>query len=365
MTLHLYFARRFFVTFLIVTLLFLALMALVDLIEQMRRFEALDLTFAQILQIVALNAPGAIAEILPLIMILSTVALFVTLARTSELVVVRAAGRSGLRTLAAPVVVACLIGVFTVTTLNPIVAATDAQSKRLSELYRTGGTSALSISSDGLWLRQGTETGQTVIHAQRYSADADILYDVTFMGFERQGGPVRRIEAGSARLVDGAWSLRAAKVWNLTAGLNPEGTAARHESYEVPSSLTQARIRDSLASPRSVSIWDLPGTIRQLGEAGFTTKRHQIWLQTELAQPLFLLAMVLVAAAFTMRHTRLGGTGVAVLVSVLLGFGLYFIRNFALVLGEIGQLPVLLAAGAPPVAAVMLAVGLLLQTEDG
>lgn len=365
MTLHLYFARRFLMTFLGITVLFLALLALLDLIDQQRRFDGLDLGFGKILQLVLLNVPAAMSEILPLIMILATVALFVTLARTSELVVTRAAGRSGLNTLLAPVTVAGLIGIFAVSTLNPIVAATSAQADRLTELYRTGGTSALSISTDGLWLRQGSAASQTVIHAKGYNADASELFDVTFLGFEPEGSPNQRIEADTARLVDGAWQLRAAKVWTLAAGQNPETTAKRHDTFSVPSSLTQERIRDTLGAPSGVSIWDLPDTIHELAQAGFSTKRHQVWLQTELARPLFLLAMVLVAAAFTMRHARFGGTGVAVLVAVLLGFALYFVRNFAQVLGENGQLPVLLAAWAPPVASVMLGVGLLLQTEDG
>ena len=77
------------------------------------------------------------------------------------------------------------------------------------------------------------------------------------------------------------------------------------------------------------------------------------------------MAMVLVASAFTMRHTRSGGTGVAVLLAILLGFGLYFIRSFSQILGENGQIPVVLSAWAPPVAAVFLALGLLLHKEDG
>ncbi|MEM7317694.1 MAG: LptF/LptG family permease, partial [Pseudomonadota bacterium] len=64
-------------------------------------------------------------------------------------------------------------------------------------------------------------------------------------------------------------------------------------------------------------------------------------------------------------HTRFGGTGVSVLAAVLLGFSFYFIRNFAQILGENGQIPVALAAWAPPLAAVMLSLGLLLQAEDG
>ena len=75
--------------------------------------------------------------------------------------------------------------------------------------------------------------------------------------------------------------------------------------------------------------------------------------------------MVLVGAAFTMRHARSGGTGLAVLSAVLLGFGLYFIRNFAQILGENGQIPVSLAAWAPPAASILLTLGLLLHAEDG
>ena len=61
----------------------------------------------------------------------------------------------------------------------------------------------------------------------------------------------------------------------------------------------------------------------------------------ELALPLFLLSMVLIGAAFTLRHTRFGRTGLMVLVALLTGFTLFFIRNFAQILGENGQLPIL------------------------
>jgi lipopolysaccharide export system permease protein len=44
---------------------------------------------------------------------------------------------------------------------------------------------------------------------------------------------------------------------------------------------------------------------------------------------------------------------------------LYFIRSFAQILGENGQIPIMLAAWAPPVASILLALGLLLHAEDG
>ena len=96
MILHLYFARRFLYSFFLVTGCFLIILVLMDLIEQVRIFEGLNVSWAHKMRIVLLNVPAALGEILPLIMILATVALFVSLARSSELVVTRAAGRSGL-----------------------------------------------------------------------------------------------------------------------------------------------------------------------------------------------------------------------------------------------------------------------------
>ncbi len=365
MILHFYFARRFATSFFLLTTVLFALVALVDLVDQARRFGDFDVSFGQMVRLTLLNTPETINQILPLIMILATVALFVSLARSSELVATRAAGRSGIRALIAPAVVAMVIGALAVTMLNPIVAGTSKRYSALSEGYRTGGASALAISGEGLWLRQGGAQGQTVIRAWRSNADASVLYDVTFLAYAPNGGPVRRIEAASAALQDGNWQLRNAKVWPIVPGVNAEGNSVLHDTLSIPSTLTLERIRESFGKPNAVSIWEMPQFIEQLEQAGFSARRHRVWFHSELARPLFLFSMVLVASAFTMRHTRFGGTGVAVLTAVLLGFTLYFIRSFAQILGENGQIPILLAAWAPPVAAVLLALGLLLHAEDG
>lgn len=365
MKLDLYFARRFIISFTLITAVFLTLMMLIDMLEQLRKFEGTDTSAGQIFRLMLLNVPGAISQILPLIMILSSVVLFVGLARSSELVVTRAAGRSGLRVLVAPTCVAALVGMLAVTTLNPIVATSSTRYEQLADTYRTGRSSTLSISGEGLWLRQGGARGQSVIHAQSYVAATDTLTDVTILGYAPQGGPVRRLTAEKAQLENGAWRLTNVKLWPLETGTSPETNASFHESLSIETTLTRERIQNTLGQPARVPIYEMLDTIRQLSAAGFATRQYEVWYQSELARPLFLVAMVLIGAAFTMRHVRLGGTGVAVLTSVLLGFALYFIRNFARVLGENGQLPVELAAWAPPVAAILLATGLLLHAEDG
>ncbi len=364
MTLHYYFARRFLWVFLAILAVFAIFQALLDLVEELRRVDD-SVGFGAVVQLVALKLPEGLYQILPLVMILATIALFLALARSSELVVARAAGRSGLTVLAAPLIVALIIGALTVAMMNPIVAATSKRYADLREIYQSGNASALSIGPEGLWLRQGGPQGQVVIRAARANAEATELYDVNFVAYAPGGGPAQRIVAERARLIDGAWQLSDAKAWPLAAGLNPESGARAHDTLEIPSTLTQDSIRDRFGKPSSIAIWDLPAFIADLDEAGFSARRHVVWLQMELARPLFLAAMVLIGAGFTMRPARLGRTGLAVLSAVMLGFGLYYVRNFAQILGENGQLTPLLAAWVPPVASLLLAMGLMLHMEDG
>ncbi|SFP47190.1 LPS export ABC transporter permease LptG [Tranquillimonas alkanivorans] len=362
MKLHLYFARRFLLSFGAVFMIFVGILVLFDLIEQIRRFP--EVSFLGKLGLTLLHIPDSLYTILPLIVILATLALFLSLARTSELVVTRAAGRSALRSLMSPVIVALLIGVLAVTAFNPIVAATQKQYEIVSERLQSGGASVLSISREGLWLRQGDADGQTVIRAARANLDGTELYDVSFLGFAPEGGPSFRIEAGAARLEAGAWQLRDVKRWELDSD-NPEREATEQDTMTLPSNLTRSQILESFGTPSAIPIWELPRFIAQLEQAGFSARQHRVWLHMELAQPLLLAAMVLVGAGFTMRHTRFGRTGLMVLLALVMGFSLYFVRSLAQILGETGQIPILLAAWGPPIAAMLLPLGLLLHWEDG
>ena len=364
MILHLYIARRFLRAIGIVTAVFIGILLPIDLAEQLRTIGP-DQGLGPVFELALLNLPGSLYEMIPLFVLLATLLLFLGLARTSELVVVRASGRSALRSAASPVIVALLLGALAVAVLNPLVAATEQQFDMRTARYLGAEERTVSVSSEGLWLRQGSAEEQTVIRAGATNSDGTHLFDATFFQFDAEGAVIARINARQALLVEGAWELTGARRWPLAGAGNPEAEAESFDSLLLPSTLTREQIRDSFGKPETVPIYELPGFIAQLNQAGFAALQHRVWMQMELSSPLMLAAMVLIGAGFTMRHTRFGKTGIMVLSAILLGFGIFFLRSFAQVLGETGQLPVPLVAWTPPVAAILLALGLLLHTEDG
>lgn len=368
-----YLARRFSRLLIMIALIFLAILFLIEMVEQVRRFADDGVGLSKAAGLALLNITGSFYMILPLITVLAGIALFLGLSRTSELVAIRASGRSGMRVIIAPALMAALFGALSVAMLNPMVATTSKKFDTLVADIRTGGAATISIGASEVWLRQGLHftaddgkehQGQVVIRASRASPDATVLYDATFMLFTPEQGPIGRLDAREARLDGGSWHLTDTKEWPLTAP-NPETAALTNFTREIPTDLTAERIRDGFGQPSAVSFWQLPAYIQALERAGFSAQRHKVWLHMELARPLLMAAMVLVAAVFTMRHMRGRKMGMLVLAAFGCGIVLFFFRNLAQVLGDNGDIPPVLAGWAPPLIAMLFALGVLLRLEDG
>ncbi len=364
-----YVARRFLRSFGLIAGVFLLVLLLIDMIEMIRRFSDRDIGLSGAAGLAGLNIAGSFYSILPLMTVLGGIALFLGLARSSEMVAIRASGRSALRVIAAPAVTAALVGMLAVGLLNPLVAVTGQRYDEAVAAIESNGRQTVSIGDSALWMRQavlerGQESGQIVIRAARASPEGTTLYGATFTLFDNESGPIRRIEAREARLKPGEWQLTGVTDYPLDQP-NPGASARSSATLTLASDLTAQRIREGFGRPEAIPVWQLPTFIGGMERAGFSAARHKVWFQMELARPLLMAAMVVIAAAFTMRHVRGTSTGGAVLMAFGSGIGLFFLRNLAQVLGDNGQVTPMMAAWGPPLVGLLLALGLILQREDG
>jgi lipopolysaccharide export system permease protein len=333
-------------------------------VENLRRFGDSGASFGDVLHVTLLQAPEALYQVFPLVLMLASLVTFLRFARTSELVVMRASGISALRLIAVPVVAALAMGIGFVAVVNPFVAASIKRGQIVQDEFGSEGSSLLSFSKEGVWLRQADpEGGQTVIQAARTNPDGTILSRVQMHRFDGDGTLYARLEAPAARLIPGAWLLENATEWRLSG--DRFDRIAEPGRISLPTMLTSDEILESFAPPETVGFWDLGRFISQMEESGFSGLRHRLFLQSELAKPALFAAMVLIGAAFALRPTRFGQTGVMILLAVLAGFALYFLKDFAESLGGRGNIPLIVAAWTPPVAAILLATSLLLHLEDG
>jgi lipopolysaccharide export system permease protein len=362
MTLFRYVLYRFFAAFARVGLIIAAVLFLVGLIDQLPSLREGD-TILRAAYLAILSQMNTLYTSLPLVVIIAAIVQFLAMSKSSEIVVVRASGQSGLKFLFAPCLGAFLVGLIGVAVLNPMASSMTAQFDR--EKGRSAQSTVVNISASGLWLRQGTAQAQTMIFAKSFENAGLNLREASFLSFDSAGAPHLRTEAATATLTPQGWVLTGALQWDLTA-INPqEMRISLPDGAAIPSDLQPEDLLSGVGNPSLVPFWQLPAQIATLEAAGFSATPFRVWWQSELAKPLFLVVMVLIAAGFTMRHIRAGNRAQMVVVAVLAGFGIFFLRNVAQVFGQNGQIPILLAAWGPTLAASLLAVSLLLHLEDG
>jgi len=342
----------------------IAVILLIDFVETSRDIATrADISAAYVFYLTTLKAPLLVQETLPFIVLFGVLWSFFRLNRRSELVVMRASGFSAWRMLAAPLVLAGLIGVAAATVLNPIGAAANAAFDRARERVLDGRTGAESRPDGPVWLREATTDGYVIINGERLTPESARIESPVFhvYTFLESGAAEldRRIDADQAELGGGFWSLTDAverRVGEAPASLG---------DIALPTSVGAQALFERARSPGGVSFWRLPDVIASARQAGLSTRAYELRWHSLASQPVMLIAAALLAVAATLRLVRLGGAAGFALAGGLSGFVLYFVQELMLSLGTAGALSPVSAAWTAPLLFSGVALFYVAATEDG
>lgn len=360
-TLFRYLARVYGFNLLALTFILLGIVALFDLIELMRRAAKFDdVGFSIVLRMEFLKFPELAMTIAPFAVLFAGLFTFWQLSRRQELVVFRSSGVSVWQFLTPIVSMSLLAGVFVVTILDPISAAFYSRFDVLEKTYlKRENSNVIALFDEGFWLKQTTEKGHAIMHADKIEMPDWRLHQVMILFFDQNDVFTERMDAPSAQLKSGNWLLKEA-VLNV-----PGYPFKKSEQAMIPTNLTVNDIEESFSAPQTMGFWSLPSYIATLDATGFDSTRLRIHFQELLALPMLFASMIFLAACVAMRQSRQGGSFSFILIGVLAGFVVFFMSNFLQALGVSHQLPVFLSAWSPAMLSSLVGISILLSLEDG
>jgi len=359
-TLARYFGLRFLSATIAIFVGIIALTALIDYVEMMRR--ATDLPNASpilVAKVSLFRVPQIGERLMPFCVLIGAMSCYLNLSRRNELVVARAAGVSAWQFVAPAAVVAFILGALATMLYNPASALLQERSKRLEdELFGSSPTKFVA-NTGPFWIGQRTGDGEAIINAGSSRDQGAELSAVTIFRFDKAGAFVERIDAGSAALGPHAWQLTELRGYPL--GEKPYS----RPTGELPTNLTRAQVSENVATPESVSFWELPQYIGTAEHVGLAAAGYRLQFQKLLARPFLLAAVVLLAAAVSLRFFRFGGVQKMVLSGVLAGFLLYVLSKVTDDMTKAGLMHPVAAAWLGVVVAAVVGVTALLYQEDG
>ena len=357
-TLAIYFARRFATMVISIFIFFFFLIVAITYLEFFMRALATDqFDPFQVLLLSVFRVPSICEDVLPFTVLFGSIAAFVVANRRLEVVIARAAGLSAWQFLLPACIVGLLFGIAATTLYNPASTVMRGWSDEISA--RLLGSNGDRDQGGAIWIRQGFEGRESILGAIGSTNHGLNLTGVTLFVMAVDGSFQERVDAESAIYSPGEWELRNA---TITA---PDRKPERQTAYKVPTSLSYAQVRQTFDNLASTSFWELPALIESAQRAGLPTDRFELRYYTLLSRPIVLLAMVLIAAAVSLRFSRSREVGNMILAGVGVGFMLYVVSKIASDLGSGGIVPPSLAAWLPAIVTILMGATVLLHLEDG
>lgn len=354
-----YFAARFVLASFAVFAGIFALIITVDYIELMRRAASVtSVSGLFVAQTALFRVPLSLEKLMPFCILIGAMSCFLALSRRLELVVARASGISAWQFITPALLSALVLGVLATTVYNPVSADMQEQSKGMETQIFAGGN-APAAEGANFWINQVTDDGQTVISAARSQDQGLKLTGLTVFRFDPSGPFKERIEAQEATLEPGRWVFKKVRRYGLD---NP---LAEEDTYTLATTLTAAQVRGSFSTPETVPFWQLPDYIRSSEKSGQATAGYRLQYHKLLARPFLLAAMVLLAAAVSLRFFRFGGVQKMVLSGVAAGFLLYVLSKVTEDLSKAELMHPIAAAWLPVVVGSLTGFLALLYQEDG
>lgn len=334
-----YIGRSVCVAILAVLGIILGLASLFAFIDEMGDISD-NYTLLDALQYVALTAPRRLYDMLPMAALIGCLIGLGSLASSSELTIMRAAGVSIGRIVWAvmkPMLVLMIVGV-----LIGEYVAPAAESKGQADRSLAQGSGDAQSAKHGLWHRQGDE----YIHINTVQPNG-LLYGVTRYRIDGERHMQSASFARKALYQDDHWQLSEVTT-TLFHGDRTEVVKADEQRWDV--SLTPQLLSTVVLAPESLSITGLWSYIHYLADQGLNNGQYWLAFWTKVLQPLVTAALVLMAISFIFGPLRSVTLGQRVFTGVLVGFVFRIAQDL---LG-----PSSLVFGFPPLLAVVIPAGI-------
>ena len=332
MTMTSYLVRAYVVRFLALWAGLVIFLQMLDLLAQADQvLDGGGPPMASLLRYVLLRLPALIETTAPLAALLGGLTALVVLARNSEIIAMRAAGRSVLGLTGGLMAAGALGAVLLFLFSEFVVVSSNAtlEDWRRADFRPDGVVD----DGDGSWLM---EDG-TIIRVDHVMRDGSVLVGLRLFNRDGTGAVSEIVDARLAIFENDTWQMLEAKrisgngqdppVWNTD--LKPE------------------HFIQYAHSPDQLSVLSLDRWTSELALGSRPEYYYRTWLHQKFAGPAVLVLMPLLAAIAAFAHIRSGSAVLVVVMGISLGFLFVIVDNLLLAFGQFGALPPWLAAWLP------------------
>jgi lipopolysaccharide export system permease protein len=354
-----YFWQEASVNILMIMLGLIAMFSFFDLIQELDSLGQGNYGLTQLLAFVLLSIPGHIYEVVPVAVLVGMMYTLGTLARNSELVVMRVSGLS-LANIAFSLIKVGLLFTFVTFLVGELITPISEKMAQRMRIKATDSVIAQEFRS-GLWVKDG----KSFVNAETVLPDASLL-NVHIYEFD-ENFKLRSIStAKKANFSDDRWGLAEVtqSKFNTFKKIELNNVQTQFFNQANWKSLIRPELLNVLlVAPEKMSAWNLYSFINHLAANKQKTTRYEVALWSKMIYPLACMVMVILALPFGFLQQRASGTSTKIFIGIMLGVAYQIMNRVFIHLGVLNDWPPLFSAITPTVLFLIAGLSLLYVVE--
>jgi len=336
-----YLVKEFIKTVLNVILACFCLGFIVNLFEEINFFKDIDVGIYLPIIMTTLFVPTLLYNMFPFIILLSGIWFFLKIKKSDEVTAMKVFGMSNFSIIIVPGLVTILLGIFFVTSINPITSVLVMKYETIKGDYERDLDYLAAITENGIWIKEKSLGKNTIIRSSHL--ENENLVEVSIYEFDEDINFLRRIEAESANINSFKWNLKNVKIIDS----NGKILSNNIENFSYISAYDLRKIKSLYSNLDTVSFWHIEDQIRLLEERGYSTREMETKLHRSLAFPFFLLSMLLLSGVFTLGTNIKENNSTYIFIAIISSVIIYFLNDLSSVLGKTEKLPVSISVWMP------------------
>ena len=319
--------------------IFLALVFILSLFEEISFFKDLDVSFYFPIFLTILNTPSTLFEIFPFIFLISTQFFFLDLINKNEIELFKVNSLNNFKIIKILFLSSLVLGLLLVTIFYNFSSTLKFAYLDLKNNYADDDKYLAVVTENGLWIKD--EIGEKTYIIQANEIDGVYLKQVSIFEFDNKFNLQQIIETKKIDISNYEWVI-----FSPTISEN-NNTLKVNEKMSLLTHFNSSKIRRLFRNLSSLNIFDLLKLKKDYKSLGYSTSEVHSYLNKLYSFPIFLSIMTLLASVIMFNIKKSKPVIFHILLGVFLSVTIYYVYFLFNLLGENGKIPILISIWSP------------------
>ena len=334
-----YIIKNFLKKFLTISFIFLTLVIILGILEEISFFKNLEVNFLYPYFITFLGAPITLFEIFPFIFLIATQFVFYDFFKKEELNLLKVNGLSNLKIIKILFFTSIIIGIVTVMFYYNGASKLKYFYTDIKNKFSNDNKYLAVVTDSGLWLKD--ESNDTTLIIKANYIKENFLIDVVINKFDNNFNLVQTIQSRKANIENKKWIIE-------SPTLTKENISTQEvENFELNTNFDKKKINGLFSNISTLNLIELFDLKKDYEKLGYSSDEIEIHLLKLFSTPLLYGALTILSAIIMFNFRRDKSLFFHIILGILMSVVIYYINFIFSSLGNSGRIPTIASIFLP------------------